>query len=179
MIEEDDDLPITDANEVQITMPPEDIEVTDEDSGPEDCPEIDNLPGSQLRAHVEVELLRGEDVEPEPEQEQELEAEAKTAGRGGKKKKGKMTKVLLCWKENEDIPPDGTVWLEGVHRDSPFEWVRPTSTQEVILAKRKVQLQQPGMIASYNQSMGGVDRSDQNVSLYRTSIRGKKNCISA
>lgn len=38
----------------------------------------------------------------------------------------------------------------------------------------QVLIQQPGLIKEYNINMGGVDRSDQNISLYRTSIRGKK-----
>ncbi|KAJ4437718.1 hypothetical protein ANN_17863 [Periplaneta americana] len=33
---------------------------------------------------------------------------------------------------------------------------------------------QPRLSESYNNHMGGIDRGDQNVSLYRTSIRGKK-----
>lgn len=40
--------------------------------------------------------------------------------------------------------------------------------------KKKVAVQQPVLIKEYNIIMGGVDRSDQNISLYRTSIRGKK-----
>lgn len=33
---------------------------------------------------------------------------------------------------------------------------------------------QPHLINIYNSIMGGVDRSDQNISLYRISLRGKK-----
>lgn len=35
-------------------------------------------------------------------------------------------------------------------------------------------MEQPHLINLYNLNMGGVDRSDQNISLYRVSIRGKK-----
>lgn len=45
--------------------------------------------------------------------------------------------------------------------------------------KKRVLIPQPSNIRSYNQNMGGVDRSDQNISLYRISIRGKGNGIAA
>nr|CAI5821285.1 unnamed protein product [Callosobruchus analis] len=40
--------------------------------------------------------------------------------------------------------------------------------------ERKIMVQQPHLVNLYNANMGGVDRYDQNISLYRTSIRGKK-----
>lgn len=40
--------------------------------------------------------------------------------------------------------------------------------------KKKVAVPQPQLIKKYNQNMGGVDRADQNISLYRVSVRGKK-----
>lgn len=40
--------------------------------------------------------------------------------------------------------------------------------------KIKIIVQQPNLIKKYNDNMGGVDRADQNMGLYRTSIRGKK-----
>lgn len=40
--------------------------------------------------------------------------------------------------------------------------------------KKKIHVTQPRMISVYNKHMGGVDRSDQNISLYRISIKGKK-----
>ncbi|XP_017472568.1 PREDICTED: piggyBac transposable element-derived protein 3-like, partial [Rhagoletis zephyria] len=39
---------------------------------------------------------------------------------------------------------------------------------------KHIQIQQPHLVRLYNANMGGVDRSDQNIGLYRTSIRGKK-----
>lgn len=39
---------------------------------------------------------------------------------------------------------------------------------------RKINLPRPNVIGKYNQYMGGVDRMDQNVSLYRIGNRGKK-----
>lgn len=40
--------------------------------------------------------------------------------------------------------------------------------------KKIIYVNQPNIIKIYNENMGGVDRADQNISLYRTSIRGKK-----
>ena len=40
--------------------------------------------------------------------------------------------------------------------------------------KKKIQVQQPNMIKVYNMYMGGVDRVDENIGKYRSSIRGKK-----
>lgn len=44
---------------------------------------------------------------------------------------------------------------------------------------KKVEVPRPLVVAKYNQSMGGVDRMDENVSLYRIGIHGKKwwSCI--
>lgn len=40
--------------------------------------------------------------------------------------------------------------------------------------KKYVYIDQPNLIKMYNENMGGVDRSDQNIGQYRISIRGKK-----
>jgi len=40
--------------------------------------------------------------------------------------------------------------------------------------KKVILVPQPHIIKIYNENMGGVDRADQNISLYRSSIRGKK-----
>lgn len=40
--------------------------------------------------------------------------------------------------------------------------------------KKHVQIDQPCLIKLYNENMGGVDRSDQNIGQYRITIRGKK-----
>ena len=40
--------------------------------------------------------------------------------------------------------------------------------------KKVIQVEQPMLISHYNKYMGGIDRLDQNISLLRPSIRGKK-----
>nr|CAH7751988.1 unnamed protein product [Callosobruchus chinensis] len=40
--------------------------------------------------------------------------------------------------------------------------------------KKVIYVPQPNIIKKYNENMGGVDRADENISLYRVSIRGKK-----
>lgn len=40
--------------------------------------------------------------------------------------------------------------------------------------KKNIHISQPCLIKKYNENMGGVDRADQNISLYRVAIRGKK-----
>lgn len=40
--------------------------------------------------------------------------------------------------------------------------------------KKIIQIEQPYVVKKYNANMGGVDRCDENISLYRTAIRGKK-----
>lgn len=40
--------------------------------------------------------------------------------------------------------------------------------------KKNILVDQPRIIKKYNENMGGVDRADQNIGLYRVAIRGKK-----
>lgn len=40
--------------------------------------------------------------------------------------------------------------------------------------KRMIQVQRPHLIGEYNRKMGGVDRMDQNIAMYRVNIRNKK-----
>lgn len=57
-----------------------------------------------------------------------------------------------------------------------FDRVEPTKSVSRFshAQKRKINVQQPMVISNYNKHMGGIDRADQNISLYRVSIRGKK-----
>lgn len=52
--------------------------------------------------------------------------------------------------------------------------VFPTQKVSRLSKKKKVTVDQPKCIYYYNSFMGGVDRCDENISYYRTSIRGKK-----
>lgn len=52
----------------------------------------------------------------------------------------------------------------------PMHYVKRWSSVE----KRKVFIQQPNLIADYNNGMGGVDLHDQCVNAYKIKIRGKK-----
>jgi len=54
--------------------------------------------------------------------------------------------------------------------------VRPTHnvTRYSQKKKKNISVTQPHLVRVYNENMGGVDRCDQNISLYRISVRGKK-----
>lgn len=59
---------------------------------------------------------------------------------------------------------------------SSVHGVQPTRQTErySVAQKMRVKINQPRAIEQYNRFMGGVDRMDQNVSLYRIGIRSKK-----
>ena len=42
------------------------------------------------------------------------------------------------------------------------------------LEKKRIEIPQPFLIGQYNRNMGGVDRMDQNIAVYRISIRSRK-----
>ncbi|XP_049813849.1 piggyBac transposable element-derived protein 3-like [Schistocerca nitens] len=58
----------------------------------------------------------------------------------------------------------------NVDRVQPLHSVARFSREQ----KKRISVPQPNLLHSYNTHMGGIDRADQNVSLYRCSIRGKK-----
>ncbi|XP_060595676.1 piggyBac transposable element-derived protein 3-like [Ruditapes philippinarum] len=62
------------------------------------------------------------------------------------------------------------MWCSNCHGVEPLQQATWWSKQ----AKARVRLPQPYLIKHYNQTMGGVDRMDQNVEKYRISIRSKK-----
>lgn len=93
--------------------------------------------------------------------------EFKKTDRGSLKYKAtRAEEIIVCkWNDNSVV----TV-ASNAAKVLPLSKVKRFSQHE----KRYVQVDQPALIKVYNENMGGVDRSDQNIGLYRTSIRGKK-----
>lgn len=73
--------------------------------------------------------------------------------------------IIAKWNDNSIVTVASNVC--GVQ---PMQQVKRYSQHE----KKHVLIPQPNLINLYNKKMGGVDRFDQNVSLYRIQIRGKK-----
>lgn len=94
-------------------------------------------------------------------------SEFKKTERGTFQSKSSSTEnILVCkWNDNSVVTVASNVdTVEPVHKAKRF-------SQQT---KKYVQIDQPAIIKKYNENMGGVDRSDQNIGLYRTSMRGKK-----
>lgn len=73
--------------------------------------------------------------------------------------------VVMCWKDNNTVTVASN--FVGVGTTSQVErWDKKTLEH--------VSVTQPEVIAKYNKSMGGVDKLDFLLSLYRTKIRSKK-----
>ena len=77
---------------------------------------------------------------------------------------------------------NGTITVVGWH-DNRSVYValnalcaRPTSlvSRWCRKAGSRVNIEQPGLIKQYNEHMGGVDRCDQNISLYRIGVKSRK-----
>lgn len=78
----------------------------------------------------------------------------------------KDTGIVICrWHDNSIV----TI-ASNFCSVEPYHLVKRFSQKE----KKHIYVPQPNLIKVYNSFMGGVDRSDQNISLYRVSIRGKK-----
>jgi hypothetical protein len=78
----------------------------------------------------------------------------------------KNTGIVVCrWNDNSVVTT-----ASNYTPVFPLNFVKRYSQKE----KKHINIEQPNMIKSYNHYMGGVDRGDQNISLYRVSIRGKK-----
>lgn len=74
--------------------------------------------------------------------------------------------ILICkWHDNSVVClASNACSVEPIHRVTRY------SQKE----KKRISVSQPHIVHEYNKYMGGVDRCDQNISLYRISIRGKK-----
>ena len=49
----------------------------------------------------------------------------------------------------------------------------PNASRYSCSEKKRMQIEQPYLVKLYNENMGGIDRMDQNISNYRTAMRGK------
>lgn len=72
---------------------------------------------------------------------------------------------MTRWKDNSVV----TV-ASNIHGSTPKSNVSRWSSKD----KKKVSVPRPNAIAQYNENMGGTDRMDQNINMYRVSIRKKK-----
>ena len=73
--------------------------------------------------------------------------------------------MVIRWYDNSIITVASTI--DGL---LPTKNVRRWSAKD----RQHIQVTMPNAIAMYNQYMGGVDRMDQNLGLYRIAIRTKK-----
>ncbi|XP_037112215.1 piggyBac transposable element-derived protein 3-like [Syngnathus acus] len=73
--------------------------------------------------------------------------------------------ALTRWKDNAVVTIASTLAAEH-----PLQKVSRWSRQE----KKKVAVDQPFVVQLYNRSMGGTDRADQSIELYRINMRRKK-----
>ena len=73
--------------------------------------------------------------------------------------------TLVGWNDNRPV-----YIASNVFSSLPLKSVRRWDKD----SKQFINVNQPGLISKYNKGMGGVDRTDQNISTYRIGIRGKK-----
>lgn len=75
-------------------------------------------------------------------------------------------KIVICkWNDNNIVNI-----ASNNNQVFPTVQIKRFSQKE----KKNIYIPQPALIKKYNENMGGVDRADQNMSLYRVAIRGKK-----
>ena len=73
--------------------------------------------------------------------------------------------IVVAWRDNKVV-----CLASNSAGNAPVSSVSRWSRQQ----KQRVNVSQPNIVRVYNGTMGGVDRSDQNVSLYRIAMRTKK-----
>lgn len=90
----------------------------------------------------------------------------------------KKNRGSYAYKVTEDRSTQIIKWSDNsiVHMISNFFGLKPLHpvTRFSQKEKKRISVFQPHSIYVYNKCMGGVDRSDQNIGLYRIGIRGKK-----
>lgn len=95
-----------------------------------------------------------------------------------KKETKKLGRGFMTGKSVEGLNLHVTKWVDNavvsvastVYGMSPVTKALRYSSEK----QSKIEVPRPFVVAKYNQFMGGVDRMDQNVSLYRIGIHGKK-----
>ncbi len=78
-------------------------------------------------------------------------------------KKNKLAVIL--WKDNAVV-----AMASSLAHDQPLQKVHHWSSKD----KKRIMVSQPYAVHLYNKAMGGTDKADKSVSLYRTKIRRKK-----
>ena len=73
--------------------------------------------------------------------------------------------AVVCWKDTKNVLVSSNI-SNSYPLSQATKWDRKT--------KQRVSVTQPDVIRSYDKSMGGVDRTDQNIAQYRVKIRNKK-----
>lgn len=100
-----------------------------------------------------------------------------------KKKTAKLGRGYMTSKSIQGLDIHVTKWVDNavVSVASTVYGVDPATTalRYSSVEKKKIEVPRPLVVAKYNKSMGGVDRMDENISLYRIGIHGKKwwSCI--
>ncbi|KAI4463266.1 transposase is4 [Holotrichia oblita] len=139
-------------------------DLTDEDSGDEDIMSINNLPDAMSVRNLR---LTGTILENRLANcELECKAEIKKQARGFFDYRSAKNEIIVAkWHDNNvvTIASDNTS-VYPIHQVSRY------NRQE----SKKISVTQSHIIQVYKNNMGGVDRCNQNVALYRTNIRGKK-----
>lgn len=95
-----------------------------------------------------------------------------------KKETIKLGRGYMSSKSIEGLNVHVTKWVDNsvVTVASTVYGMKPVTTALRYSAeeKAKIEVPRPLVVAKYNKGMGGVDRMDENVSLYRIGIHGKK-----
>lgn len=82
----------------------------------------------------------------------------------------KNANMVVCkWQDNREVIVASNcfgVYNEKKETENSIRWCKEK--------KKRIKVSQPFLISKYNRSMGGTDRMNQNVNMYRIGIRSKK-----